>query len=1637
MGIYQDSSNNPGTQVGSDLTLQGTFGAGNNTFNASGITLHGGTTYHVVVKASGSGTRTLRQTTSNAESGSTGWGIADTGRATTDSGSTWSDITGGHSLKFTVNATSRTVVWSGTLTVDRVVRNIIPIYGCDNGLTGFDDCSSALTDDDFTYGGTDFEIESIFILDQSTDTMGILLDTAWPSTIRASGTLSVGANTLNFSSATIDEDNKRAKWTNPGFTWTDNQSVSLSITVPTPDTTAPTVSTATVDGSTLVIDFDENLAAAPGLSNTDFTVKVGGGSGVTLSGSPSIGTGNNADKLTLTLQTAVTSTSSAVTVSYAKPTTGSNNKLKDAADNEVASFTDIPVINNTGRTTVWSATLTVDQATSGAIDYYGCDNTDANQDSCSSNTVLTDDDFTYGGTTFTIRTLYLRAGATPTLALLLDAAWLSAIQTNGRLNAGANTFNLSSATLEDSNRRATWSNPGFTWADDQVVQLSLTMPQADTTAPTVITNGYSPTDNAMNVAKNTNLVLTFSEAVQAGTGNIIIKNTGNNADTRRIPVGDSQVSFGGTGANLNRIVTINPTNDLTDGASYAVNIANGVITDRASPTPNSYAGIGNDTTWNFSIAASAVRLSTSNLRQTTATLSISGHSAAWWYKRTSPTAGSCESRSAGQKASLSSLSANTRYTYKAYSATGCMDANEIASLTFITRLPSQKPLTYSAVTNTGATLTLTGYTADWWYRQIGPTMGACTSVAAGTTSVNLTGLSANTAYIYGAFRAAGCAWWTISDIKQFQTTGSALKELTASSVTATGATLNISNLTGHTGAWYLRGVNQQQPYDGTTCTMVTAGSTSGSVSGLRPDKLYAFHGYASSDCTITRLTTTAWFWTSASTNGTDGQSDPVTPASASLTVTPTTVNEGSPVTVKVTLSKSLAEAVNVPVKVTTGTSESGDHGTLTSVTVSAGKTTGSVGITTSQDTDRDDETFTVALDTDKFPSTLTAGNATSVTVTITDTTPEGETPATPPVVFPDAPTGLAAEAGDSQVKLTWNAYAAAGGWEYSSDGGSNWNTATGAGGSATTYTVTGLDNGTEYTFKVRATGIVAIIKGTASDSVTATPALQTQNNTATPTVSLSADSSVDEGGEATVTATLSAALEANVSIPLTLTDGTAESGDYGTLASITITAGQTSGTGKVAANWDSDHDADTFTVALDTGNLPSTVTAGDTTSATITINEVGVPAEVANITVTHNGASLTVRWDAAARATGYDITYYNTTDSVNARGAWNHSGTTLTITCDSRPDYSGQNCVESGDTYNVGIRAKNANGESHWRNSAEASYTPPAANEAPAFTSGATFNAAENQTAVGTVVAADSDAADSITGYALTGGADQSKFAITNAGVLTFSSAPDFENPGDAQSADPANAANNNEYVVVVTATGGADGRALTADQTITVTVQDANEAPGFTSGASKSVEENQTAVLTVTAADEDSAETTVTFALQGGADQGKFAITSAGVLTFSSAPDFENPGDVLSTTPANDAGNNQYVVTVRATSGTGDRQKTADQTIVVTVTDVNEAPPEPVTNISVRHDGSSLYVTWDASVGATGYDVTYTNAADNSTGRGAWDYTGTTLTITCDIRAGYENQHCVNGDDPFRVGVRAKNAHGESYWRNSPDISP
>ena len=122
-------------------------------------------------------------------------------------------------------------------------------------------------------------------------------------------------------------------------------------------------------------------------------------------------------------------------------------------------------------------------------------------------------------------------------------------------------------------------------------------------------------------------------------------------------------------------------------------------------------------------------------------------------------------------------------------------------------------------------------------------------------------------------------------------------------------------------------------------------------------------------------------------------------------------------------------------------------------------------------------------------------------------------------------------------------------------------------------------------------------------------------------------------------------------------------------------------------------------------------------------------------------------------------------------------------------------------------------------------FTRQSVNTAPSFTSDTSFEVDENQTAAGTVAAEDPDSGDGVS-YEITGGADALKFDIgETTGGLTFKVPPNYERAADVASTDPLNDAGNNEYVVTVTATGGTADRALTAEQTITVSVRNVDEA--------------------------------------------------------------------------------------------------------------------------------------------------------------------------------------------------------------------
>ena len=83
---------------------------------------------------------------------------------------------------------------------------------------------------------------------------------------------------------------------------------------------------------------------------------------------------------------------------------------------------------------------------------------------------------------------------------------------------------------------------------------------------------------------------------------------------------------------------------------------------------------GNTPLLHIAVNNPVARVSATNVSSGGATLSISNHSGAWYYKQVHPTTGSCVTVSSGATATPSSLTADTLYGFTAYTGTNCTTA---------------------------------------------------------------------------------------------------------------------------------------------------------------------------------------------------------------------------------------------------------------------------------------------------------------------------------------------------------------------------------------------------------------------------------------------------------------------------------------------------------------------------------------------------------------------------------------------------------------------------------------------------------------------------------------------------------------------------------------------------------------------------------------------------------------------------------------------------------------------------------------------------------------------------------------------------------------------------------------------------
>ena len=455
-----------------------------------------------------------------------------------------------------------------------------------------------------------------------------------------------------------------------------------------------------------------------------------------------------------------------------------------------------------------------------------------------------------------------------------------------------------------------------------------------------------------------------------------------------------------------------------------------------------------------------------------------------------------------------------------------------------------------------------------------------------------------------------------------------------------------------------------------------------------------------------------------------------------------------------------------------------------------------------------------------------------------------------------------------------------------SSGAFSWTPAEDQGGTTPSVTVTVTDDGT----------------GTLADSETFTVTVNDINSP--PVLGAIGDQSVNEGSTLAFTATatdpddpsdtLTYSLDAaSLALGMTINASTgafswtpAES-QGGTTPSVTVTVTD-DGTGALT-------DSETFTVMVnDVNSAPvlgaigdQSVNEGSTLAFTATAADPDDPSD-----------TLTFSLDAASLALG--MTINASTGAFSWTPGESQGGTTPSVTVTVTDDGTG--ALTDSETFTVTVNEINS---------------------APVLGAIGDQSVNEGSTLTFTATATDSDDPADTLSYSL----DAASLALgmtINASTGAFSWTPNESQGGTPPS-------------VTVTVTDDGTG-ALIDSETFTVTVNDINGAPEITSDggaatASVSINENQTAVTTVTATDVDDGATQA-YSLTGGADRSAFTIdASTGVLSFVSAPDHESKGS--------------YEVGVSVTDGA----LTDRQLLTVLIDDVDEIPAARDDTLSARED--------------------------------------------------------------------------------------
>ena len=197
------------------------------------------------------------------------------------------------------------------------------------------------------------------------------------------------------------------------------------------------------------------------------------------------------------------------------------------------------------------------------------------------------------------------------------------------------------------------------------------------------------------------------------------------------------------------------------------------------------------------------------------------------------------------------------------------------------------------------------------------------------------------------------------------------------------------------------------------------------------------------------------------------------------------------------------------------------------------------------------------------------------------------------------------------------------------------------------------------------------------------------------------------------------------------------------------------------------------------------------------------------------------------------------------------------------------------------------------------------------------------------------------------------------------------------------------------------------------------NQGPEITGAGAYEVAENTAVVGRIEAVDGD--DEIGGYGIAGGADGGLFAV-EAGELMFREAPDYETPGDVESDDPQSGAADNEYIVVVEVRSGEGERERKGSRAIRVRVADEEEPPGAPGAPVVTAEGSDSLKVSWrepeNRGPEIVDYEVRYREGGEAGYSDGGHEGRGLEVRLS-----GLEE------GTVYEVQVRAVNQEGIGEW--------